>query len=338
MKKLLIIFSITCSIGSVWYIRSLPPPTSLPAPVQVVTDHKVRPVRTSDVRNTENATSSSVKDIRVGTTNSSHTISVLPATIIPGVPVMVTIATSTDARSISIPVPHQLTYDGKPAPLFIFDGAVRAFIPIDFNETKSQHEIAVVYDDGSLSTTSLTVTPHVKKVEPLGIPEKLGGNTPVAQKKLVDNLAIENATLNALKTATTTLWAEPFRGPLATLIITDPYGYNRQTGNYTIAHKGTDFRAEVGTEVHAMNSGIVRIAQLYTIYGNTVAIDHGLGVQTLYMHMSELKVKPGDTVKAGQVIGLSGKTGYADHPHVHVSIKIAGISIDPMVFLSFFGV
>ena len=339
MKKLFIIISIVIMFGSVWYIRSLPPVTTLPEPVRVIVPH-----------NTPQSSTTPLKDISVGSSTSLRTISILPATIIPGVPVMVTISSSTDRvygdtisstsypYSISQPAPKKLLFDGKTTPLFVFNGSWRAFIPIDFNETKSQHEIRVLYSDGTYSTTSLTVIPHIKKVEPLGIPDKLGGNTPVAQKKLVDNLAIENATLNSIKTATSTFWAEPFRGPLARLVITDPYGYNRQTGNYTIAHKGTDFRADVGTEVLAMNSGVVRIAKLYTIYGNTIAIDHGLGVQTLYMHLSELNVKTGDLVKAGDVIGLSGKTGYAESPHLHISIKIAGTSIDPMVFLGFFEV
>jgi murein DD-endopeptidase MepM/ murein hydrolase activator NlpD len=123
---------------------------------------------------------------------------------------------------------------------------------------------------------------------------------------------------------------------LNNIFITDDYGYDRKTVEQTIVHKGTDFRAQVGTEVKAMNRGVIRIARTFTVYGNTVVVDHGQGIQTLYMHLSKLNVKEGDTVEIGQVVGLSGNTGYADAAHLHISVKINGLSIDPMTFIRFF--
>lgn len=257
-------------------------------------------------------------------------ISTYPETILPGDPVIITITSSS--------TPTELTLFGKQIPLFIYGGSYRGIAAISFEEKKSLLEARVKFSDGSSIEKDIFITPRKKIERPLGIPEKLGGNTPEAGKTLVNNLASENASLNSVPTATTTLWSSAFVQPLVNLIITDDYGYNRETVNYTIPHKGTDFRASIGTEVLAMNSGTVKLSRKYTVYGNTIVVDHGLGVHTLYMHLSELKVKEGDKVSAGQVIGLSGNTGYADAAHLHISIKIGGVSIDPMTFLGFFGV
>jgi murein DD-endopeptidase MepM/ murein hydrolase activator NlpD len=106
----------------------------------------------------------------------------------------------------------------------------------------------------------------------------------------------------------------------------------------SIAHKGTDFRATEGTEVMSINKGIVRLAKEFPVSGNTIVIDHGLGLSSIYMHLSKIQVKENDIVEAGQIIGLSGQTGNVLGAHLHLSIKIGGISIDPIKFLKIFDV
>ncbi len=253
-----------------------------------------------------------------------------PSIVYPGDPVMLVINASS--------TPEEVKYDNKKIPTFVYKDHESAFIAIPFEETKMEHMIRLTLSNGMIINEPLTLTPRERIEKPLGIPEKLGGNTKQAGQSLVDNLAKENVSINNIKTENTSLWTKTFVKPLESVFITDDYGYNRDTVGFLIAHKGTDFRAAIGTPVMAMNDGIVRVARLYTVYGNTVIIDHGLGLSTLYMHMSELKVKEGDIVKAGDIIGLSGKTGYADAAHLHLSIKIGGISIDPAKFMAFFDV
>ena len=77
-------------------------------------------------------------------------------------------------------------------------------------------------------------------------------------------------------------------------------------------------------------------AKNYTVYGGTVIVNHGLGVQSLYMHLSRISATAGTTVKRGQLIGYSGETGYAVGPHLHLSIKVNGVSIDPKAFFNIF--
>lgn len=255
---------------------------------------------------------------------------------IQGEPIMVVVDKPVkDLGSVTV------SYDGRPLGVFIYKNKITAIGPTDLKERVGKHTIAVRYKDGTIVTKEISILERPRILAPLGIPEKLGGDTPASQASLVGNLSSENTALSDLKskTAPKPLWYRPFRYPLGGSgqpVVTDEYGYSRQTGAYQIAHKGTDFRASEGTKVRAMNAGEVRLARNFQIYGNTVVVDHGLGIMTFYMHLSEIKVKEGEKVTRGEVVGYSGKTGYAEYPHLHVTVRIDGVSVDPMKFMRFF--
>ncbi len=257
-------------------------------------------------------------------------LSIYPQKIYQGDPLFISIHASS--------TPVSLTFNKKEIKFFKYKNSYLGIIGIDFNEKKLKGDVFLKLSNGMEISQLVVITAREKIERPLGIPEKLGGNTEAASQILMTNLAKENAELNTVKTENKNLWTKSFQAPVFKISITDHYGYNRKTVGQTIVHKGADFQAITGTPVIAMNDGVVRIAKEYIVYGNSIIIDHGLGVQTLYMHLSSLNVKAGDMVKAGQVIGLSGDTGYAEAPHLHISVKINTISIDPMTFLGFFGV
>ena len=94
-------------------------------------------------------------------------------------------------------------------------------------------------------------------------------------------------------------------------------------------HQGLDYRVPTGTPVAAMNAGTVLLARFLYYEGNCVVIDHGQGLLTLYFHLSEFKVKEGDVVKRGDLIGLSGATGRATGPHLHVAVRWQATYLDP---------
>ncbi len=124
-------------------------------------------------------------------------------------------------------------------------------------------------------------------------------------------------------------WDGKFSAP-AEASISDVYGSQRIfNGKAQRPHYGLDFRVPTGTPVAAMNSGTVLVARFLYFEGNCVFLDHGQGLVTLYFHMSELKVKEGDTVKRGQILGLSGGTGRATGPHLHVAVRWQGTYLDP---------
>jgi len=98
-------------------------------------------------------------------------------------------------------------------------------------------------------------------------------------------------------------------------------------------HSGLDLRAATGTPVKSSGPGKVTYAGDLYYSGNTVIVDHGAGLFTIYAHLSELRVQEGDTAKTGQVLGLSGATGRVTGPHLHWGAKIGNRPFDPAALL-----
>jgi murein DD-endopeptidase MepM/ murein hydrolase activator NlpD len=124
-------------------------------------------------------------------------------------------------------------------------------------------------------------------------------------------------------------WSGPFEAPVSAET-SDVFGTRRVFNGVTKSvHQGLDYRVGPGTPVMAVNRGTVLLARPLYFEGNCVVIDHGQGLLTLYFHLSEFKVKDGESVKRGQEIGLSGGTGRATGPHLHVAVRWQGIYLDP---------
>jgi murein DD-endopeptidase MepM/ murein hydrolase activator NlpD len=94
-----------------------------------------------------------------------------------------------------------------------------------------------------------------------------------------------------------------------------------------------DYGVPSGTPVHAANRGTVILARPLYFEGSCVVIDHGRGLFSLYLHLSDFKVKEGDQVETGQLIGLSGGSGRATGPHLHLAIRWQGVYLDPALLL-----
>jgi murein DD-endopeptidase MepM/ murein hydrolase activator NlpD len=103
-------------------------------------------------------------------------------------------------------------------------------------------------------------------------------------------------------------------------------------------HQGVDIAAGTGTAVGAAADGVVREASWRGGYGKAVVIDHGNGVSTLYGHNSELLVRPGDRVQAGQLVAKVGSTGDSTGPHLHFEVVVDGKKVDPRPWLEQRGV
>ncbi len=98
-------------------------------------------------------------------------------------------------------------------------------------------------------------------------------------------------------------------------------------------HSGQDFHAPLGTPVYATGDGTVESAQYNDGYGYCIIIDHGFGLKTLYAHLSKLLVKPGQVVKRGENIALSGNSGISDGPHLHYEVIKDGVKVNPMSYI-----
>jgi murein DD-endopeptidase MepM/ murein hydrolase activator NlpD len=125
------------------------------------------------------------------------------------------------------------------------------------------------------------------------------------------------------------LWSGDFLAPVRAAP-TDSFGTRRTfNGKLASIHRGMDYRAATGTPVNASNSGVVILARKLFFEGNCVAVDHGQGFQTVYMHLSRLDVTEGQRVAKGQRLGLSGATGRATGPHLHFAARWQGGYVDP---------
>ena len=133
------------------------------------------------------------------------------------------------------------------------------------------------------------------------------------------------------------LWAGDFLRPVAGPV-TGAFGRQRIiNGQAKNPHNGEDIAAPLGADVAAMNDGIVCLTADHFFSGKGVFIDHGLGLYSMYFHLSEVSVKDGEIVKRGQVIGKVGASGRATGPHLHWGVNLNGARVDPLslVKLSF---
>ncbi|MGM0508561.1 MAG: M23 family metallopeptidase [Fusobacteriota bacterium] len=131
------------------------------------------------------------------------------------------------------------------------------------------------------------------------------------------------------KSSNKRLWKENFIWPLEG-IITTKFGATRYHNNKLAnRHNGIDIAAPKGTPIKATNTGEISLSADLLRTGNTVIIDHGWDIYSSYLHLSELLVEEGDFVKKGDIIGYVGSTGFSTGPHLHWSISIGRVFIDP---------
>ena len=94
-------------------------------------------------------------------------------------------------------------------------------------------------------------------------------------------------------------------------------------------HLGYDLAVVARTPVPAANRGVVRMARYFGIYGNSVVVDHGHGLMTLYSHLSSMDVSEGDEVERGAIVGRTGATGLAGGDHLHFTTLVGGLPVNP---------
>ena len=138
----------------------------------------------------------------------------------------------------------------------------------------------------------------------------------------------------ATRSAASFLWSEPFlplRNAKVMSSFADQRTYvyaGREVDHQT--HLGFDLASTAKSEVQAPNAGVVLLARYFGIYGNSVLIDHGLGLQTLSAHLSSIDVKEGQPVERGAVIGRTGATGLAGGDHLHFTTLVRGLPVNPI--------
>jgi murein DD-endopeptidase MepM/ murein hydrolase activator NlpD len=100
-------------------------------------------------------------------------------------------------------------------------------------------------------------------------------------------------------------------------------------------HTGVDFTSPIGTPIYVTGNGVVESVKYMGGYGNAIVVDHGFNYKTLYGHLSSMDVRPGQTVKRGQVIGKIGNTGNSVGPHLHYEVHYKGVPQNPINYFAF---
>ena len=133
------------------------------------------------------------------------------------------------------------------------------------------------------------------------------------------------------------LWTAPFVRPV-------PQDANSAFGTRSIfngkprsAHGGADFLSPAGTPIQSPNAGRIAVARNLYFSGNTVIVDHGLGLFSMLAHLSAIDVHEGDRVAAGQILGRVGATGRVTGPHLHWAVRAGGARVDPLSLLALLG-
>lgn len=224
------------------------------------------------------------------------------------------------------------TYKGKAISFFPYRGNLVTFIPISGTEPKSSGVLRLTLSNGSLAWRTIWIQPRKFVRVSLGIP----AGSSLTTASLIDQLQKEKILLegSVKKKTDTVYFNDAFQLPLSSYTsIASPFGEIRKTGSSIIRHWGIDYAAPTGTPVYAISGGTVAQSYLDTTYGNTIIIDHGQGVFSMYMHLNERLKREGESVTRGELIGKVGNTGYSFGPHLHLSLKVNGISVDPQKFI-----
>ncbi len=221
---------------------------------------------------------------------------------------------------------------GEPLHFELIDGWFRAIggVPLD----AGAHVAARVVIE-RLSGARDTLTRAVPVARRRSRSERLRTNPDFVTPpdSLAPRLAIERALVGDIHRRAhdvPRLWQERFRlprpGPTE-----DGFGIRRIfNGRLRSRHLGVDFSGQRGDSIIATNRGVVAFAGDLYFSGATIFLQHGAGLQTAYLHLSRILVAPGDTVAAGQLIGLVGATGRVTGPHLHWSASYGSIAVDPL--------
>lgn len=225
----------------------------------------------------------------------------------------------------------EVVWQKSTVPAFRAGEAWTTILGVDLDEKPGAHtaEAVLTMDGGRVERREITVDVEAKSypTEPL----KVAGKFVEPSKAELERSERENKEIGAIyrRITSESVPDEPFTVPIPGEAGTN-FGVRRVfNGEPRAPHSGADLHAAAGTPVHATNRGRVVLAKNLFFTGNTVIVDHGLGIYSLYAHLSRIDVRKGEDVKNGQIVGLSGATGRVTAPHLHWAMRVQGARVDP---------
>lgn len=211
------------------------------------------------------------------------------------------------------------------------DGKAMAIVGIPLGTKPGNHKLLVKDSSGAERNVSYRVDDKQYEEQRISIENKRKVNPAPLDMKRINK---ENVRLKVVKSSRAeTLIATDFTWPLKG-IISSPFGLRRFFNDQPRRpHGGIDIAAAEGEPIIAPADGVVIDTGDYFFNGNSVFIEHGLGLQTFYAHMSRIDVQRGDRVSVGDVIGAVGATGRVTGPHLHWSVGLNGTWVNPLLVL-----
>ena len=208
------------------------------------------------------------------------------------------------------------------------DGAAfSALAGVNLNRAPGHYPLALGDE-----TVDIAVIRRVYPSSTITVPQKFIEPPKEVQKQIDEEVAIKQSVFESSRP--NRLWQGPFVAP-ANTSYTSSFGLRRTYNGRTLSvHQGLDYRAALGTQVTAANSGRVAIARDMYFEGGFVVIDHGESIFTLYMHLSEFLVGEGASIEKGDPIGRSGSSGRVTGPHLHFAVRWQGAYLEPSTLLA----
>jgi murein DD-endopeptidase MepM/ murein hydrolase activator NlpD len=219
-----------------------------------------------------------------------------------------------------------------PAPgFFKVDGVWTALLPVEYIYGPGDYQLTI-----SASGASREVTIHVLdkefQTQNLTVDESLVAST-VENDKAKEEYNEKVQPLKFLGLPER-LWRGKFMLPVQGARVTTEFGMKRiVNGRLQERHGGIDLACPTGTPVSAAADGVVMFAEFIELTGNTVMIEHGMGLKTWYYHMDTLLVKADEAVKKGQQIGTVGSTGFSTGPHLHFAASVGRVYVNPQTLI-----
>jgi murein DD-endopeptidase MepM/ murein hydrolase activator NlpD len=255
-------------------------------------------------------------------------VTIAPEQLANGSPCLLTVHMDSAARSVSGNLQgHTVVFFSSSDRRTWFS---LAGIDVETAPGKYPLTVEATLDDGTSRTfhDDLNIEEAPYEKVPLSVPDKFVEPNAAALKKIAADKILKDKAFAASDSKPQ--WTGNFVSPLHQAPQSDSFGNQRLfNGKLASVHRGLDYHAKSGTPVAAVNSGRVVLAQPLYYEGGCVVIDHGLGLMSVYMHLSKIQVAVGRRVRRGQTIALSGATGRATGPHLHLGIRWQGSYLDP---------
>lgn len=237
------------------------------------------------------------------------------------------------------PSPRQLTvtFNGHSFSLANTTDGTQTLLGVPLGTPSGSLPVKVEVQDAAgrsqtyLETVKVVRTPH--PVERLSLPPAM---VAPQDPKIIARIQQDQARLKQLfATDTSPCWAT-FSAPVGDAV-GSVFGLRRiLNGQPRSPHGGVDFRSPAGRPVQATANGRVALADELYFTGNTVILDHGGQLFSIYAHLQQIDCRPGDEIRAGAILGTVGKTGRASGPHLHWGVRLRGDRIDPQALLKLF--